>query len=153
MITYNLELITDELINEVTPILEKHRVELQSYDDMVLNVYWDRYRALEAQDKLVNLIARDEGEIVGYAVFFLHENPHYMDFMYAMQDVFYVTQDRRGSRVAINLVKKSEKILKAKGVSIITHHAKKKNKFAPFLERLGYSNTELLMAKRIDSED
>ena len=151
MITYELEKLTDELIEEITPILEDHRVELQSYKDMALNPNWEKYRQIEAAGDFRFLIARDEDNtIVGYAAFVMFYNMHYNDYKMAIEDVFYVVQDKRGSRIAINLVKKSEAILKELGVHVITHHAKFTNTFAEFLEKLGYHKTETMLAKRIN---
>ena len=152
MIKYEVEKITDKNIAQVMPIFEAHREELQSFKDMKLNPDWDAYKMMQDMDRLVWLIARDEGVIVGYAVYMLSYNLHYKDFLFAIEDIFYVVNDKRGSRIGINLVKKSEEILKDRGVDVITHHAKFTNKFAPFLERLGYNKTETMLAKRISIE-
>jgi len=149
MITYNVETLTDNLIEEVTPILEAHRQELQSHP-MKLNPQWDKYKLMEQLDSFMWLIARDEsGAIVGYVAFIISPNLHYKDYIYAIEDVFYVVQDKRGTRIGINLVKKSEELLKERGVDIITHHAKLTNNFSPFLQRLGYNVTETMLAKRL----
>ena len=148
MIKYEVEKLTDELIEEITPILDIHRIELQSHE-MKLNPDWDAYKMMQEMDMLIWLIARDGDEIVGYSLFLIANNFHYKDFLYATEDVFYVIGDRRGSRIGINLIKKSEEILKERGVDVITHHAKFTNKFAPFLEKLGYNKTEVMLAKKI----
>lgn len=150
MITYNLENITDKFIDDIMPILEVHRKELQSYDDMGLNPDWDTYIAMDKSENLVNFVARDEDDnIVGYVAYFLSYNMHYSDFLYAQQDVFYVVPDKRGSRIAVNLLKRSEKILKHRGVDTITHHAKAKNNFSQFLQKFGFKETEIMLGKRI----
>jgi len=149
MIKYNIEAITDSLIDEITPILEVHRNELQSFKDMQLNPNWDVYRAIQEINKLMCLVAREDNEIVGYAIFVIDKNLHYKDFTFAVEDVFYIVGDKRGSRIAVNLIRKSEKILKEMGVDVITHHAKFINSFAPFLEKLGYKKTETMLAKRL----
>lgn len=152
MITYMVEPLTDELIKEITPILETHREELQSYKDMKLNPDWHAYKILEVINKLMWLIAREEGVIVGYSLYVISNNLHYKDFLFAQEDVFYVVNDKRGSRIGINLIRKSEYLLKEMGVDVITHHAKFTNNFAPFLERLGYHKTETMLAKRLSDE-
>ena len=151
MITYEAEKLTDELILEITPILDVHRKELQSFSDMHLNPAWDMYRSVEENGDLLLLVARDNGVLVGYAGFVIHPNPHYSDFKYATQDVFYVVEDKRGSRIAVKLVKESERLLKDMKVDVITHHAKFINTFAPFLEKMGYHKTEVILAKRISN--
>ena len=152
MIKYKVETLSNENIVEAMPIFEAHRVELQSYSDMKLNPDWEAYMRMEAWEKLVWLVAREDGIIVGYAVFVLGNNLHYKDYLFAVEDIFYVVNDKRGTRIAYNLIKKSEKILKEMGVHVITHHAKFTNRFAPFIERLGYNKTEIMLSKRINNE-
>jgi GNAT superfamily N-acetyltransferase len=150
MISYELEMLSEGLIEQITPILDTHRKELQSFSDMELNPNWDSYYALESIGALITLIARDDkGIIVGYAVFIIAKNMHYSDNLYATEDVFYVVQDKRGTRIAVNLLKKSEKILKMVGVNTVVHHAKFTNTFAPFLKKFGYKETEVMLAKRL----
>lgn len=152
MVVYALENVTDSLIEEITPILDGHRQELQSWKDMPLNPNWDMYKEADKNGQLVWLIARDCGQIVGYSLFLISPNPHYKDFITAIEDIFYVVPDKRGSKIAVNLIKRSEKILKSRHVSVITHHAKFTNTFAQFLEKFGYKQTEVMLSKRIDIE-
>lgn len=154
MIKYEVEELNDKLIEEATPIMDIHRVELQSHD-MRLNIDWESYLNAQDMDKVMFLVARDDENndaIVGYSGYIISHNLHYKDYIYAIEDVFYVVDDKRGSRIAVNMVKMSEVILKKRGVDVITHHAKFTNNFAPFLERLGYSKTETMLAKRLTGE-
>lgn len=141
------ETLTLELIDELTPILELHRQELSKYDDMKLNPNWDMYFKVQEFDLLRLFVCRDEDKkICGYAAFLLTPNPHYKDFMYAHQDVFYVTQDRRGSRVAVKLIKATESLFDE--ADVIVHHAKFTNRFGEFLEKFGYNKAEIMYHKR-----
>ena len=151
MVSIKVEILTDELILELTPILEIHRAELQSFPDMKLNPSWDIYKILEERGKLKYIIAREDNIIVGYSLYIIDYNMHYKDFVFATEDVFYVINDKRGSRIGIKLVKYSEKLLKEMGVDVITHHAKFTNRFGQFLEKLGYKKTETMLAKRISN--
>jgi len=151
-VVYNIEVLNDELRREITPILEEHRLELSRYEDMILNPDWKMYNAMQENNKLRIYTARDRftDVLLGYTVFFLIDNPHYCDFLYAHQDVFYVVQNKRGTRIAYNLIKKSEEQLKEDGVTIIVHHTKLINKFGQMLDKLGYSQAEIMYHKRID---
>ena len=149
MISIKVEVLTDSFIKEVTPTLEIHREELQSFKDMQLNPHWDNYKLLQEVGKLVWIVAREDGIIVGYSLFIVDFNMHYKDFLFAIEDIFYVVPGKRGSRIAVKLVKASEEILGGLKVDVITHHAKFTNRFAPFLEKLGYSKTETMLAKRL----
>ena len=149
MITYKREKLNSKLIEEITPILDVHRVELQA-EDMRLNPDWESYYLMDKMNKLVTLVARDDdNKIVGYSVYIVGNNMHYKDYLYAIEDVFYVVQDRRSTKIGYNLVKMSEEVLKGMNVDVITHHAKFINTFATFLERLGYRKIETMLSKRL----
>lgn len=151
MIIYNVEFLNDDLINEITPILESHRKELSKYNDMKLNPDWNMYYLLQNANCFRIFIARDyeSNKIVGYACFILQNNLHYCDFKYAHQDVFYVVGELRRSRLAYNLIKFSEKELLKDNVSVIVHHTKLINKFGDMLGVMGYSKAEIMYHKRI----
>lgn len=149
MLEIRPEALTDHLIDELTPILEAHRQELQSYPDMILNPAWEIYKLMQDLGKTMFLVARDDGVIVGYCMYIISANMHYRDFVYAIEDVFYVVKDHRGSKIAIKLIRTSEDLLSQRGVDVITHHAKFTNNFKPFLEKLGYTANETMMMKRL----
>lgn len=147
METVNKEKLDQNLIDEITPILESHRQELSRYDDMVLNPNWDVYYKMQEVGQFYLYVCRDEdNKIVGYAAFFTMQNLHYKDFIYAHQDVFYVTQDKRGSRVAVKLLKATEELFEV--ADVIVHHAKFTNRFGEFLEKFGYHKAEATYHKR-----
>lgn len=148
-VIYTVEPVTESLISEMLPILEEHRIELSRYKDMILSPDIDTYLALQDMDKIQCYLARENGIIVGYSCYFLLVNPHYSNFIYAHQDVFYVVQDKRGSKIAHKLIKMSETELKEKNVSVIVHHAKLINRFGEFLISLGYNQAEIMYHKRI----
>ena len=151
-IAYSIEDYSDALIEEVWSTLEEHRVELSKYEDMKLNPNNKVYLALQEAGMVKIITAREiaTGKIVGYACYIIQPNLHYCDFLYANQDLFYVTQEKRGSRIAVNLLKISESVLKECNVSIIAQHAKLTNKFGKLLELSGYNLAEKIYHKRID---
>ena len=149
-VTYQREVADDALMDELFGMFEKHRQELSKFDDMKLNPNKDVYFSLEQNDCLRMYTAREEGKVVGYACFFVLPNMHYSDFMYATQDIFYVSEEKRKSLLPMRLLKFTEKELKKDGVHIIVQHSKLTNNFSPFLEKMGYECIEKLHAKRIN---
>lgn len=151
-VSYAKEKVSESFFDEIMPILEDHRLELSSYSDMELKPNFELYYYLQENNQMVWYVARDEGKIVGYSCYFLLINPHYSDFVYAHQDVFYVTKQRRGSKIAKNLITMSEIDLEDKGISVIVHHTKPINSFGKILEKLGYDKAEVVYHKRIDKK-
>lgn len=152
MIECKVEECSYEFVDKMFDMFEQHRIELSKYKDMVLNPDMDTYMGMQRQNQLLVITANDGDEVVGYAVFFLLKNPHYSDFLYAHQDIFYVTPHRRASRIAIRLNKFCEEELAKRNIDVIVHHAKLTNNFGRFMESQGYNCIEKIYAKRISDE-
>ena len=148
-----VEMITDRLIEEITPTLEIAKQELTGYADMALNPDWDRYKAMEALGMVVCIIARntDTDKIEGYGFFFIQPNVHYKDYLYAFQDAIYFVPEKRASMLPAKFIKYTEEYLKWRGCEVIVHHTKPWNKFGTFLKKLGYSEAETTYHKRINN--
>lgn len=143
---------SEEVRKETQSIFEEHWEEISTYKDIPLAVDWDIYKVLDEQGKLLTLVARNDGELIGYVVFFIHNHTHYKHTSYAVQDILFV---RKGIRKSLQgcgfkLLKMAETILRAKEVDIIQHHVKCKHDFSPFLEKLDYHFVEKIYQKRLN---
>ena len=148
------EQFTPELFKELLPILETHRLELSAYPDMELGVDVDAYYTLQQLNKLLVFVCRDKkSNVIGYTCFVVNTNPHYKEYKYAHQDVFYVVKDARGRKVARELIKVSEEVCKSVNVDVVVHHAKFTNTFGRFLELNGYTPTETTYHKRLSKSN
>ena len=143
------EYLTDNFIEEVTPLLEEHRDELCLYDDFVLNPNWDAYSKLEEMGMFVIYTARCEGELVGYAAYAIHQNMHYSDKKHAVQDVLYIKPGRRGAMMGMKLLKFADDELIELGVNLVSHHSKVRNDIGPLLMKIGYHLAEYIYERRL----
>jgi hypothetical protein len=144
------ELLTDELINELMPILETHRVELSRFKDMPLNPDWEKYKIISSLGKCMWYTVRNnDGMLLGYSVIVIDNNMHYKDFLYAIQDIFYIIEGNRTSIASLKLLRFIEKDLKEKGVSVVIQHAKLTNRFSELLTKLDYTMVENSFLKRL----
>ncbi len=163
--------------DEARPLLERHKDELSAFPDIPLNVDVDRYREMELLDLLRIYTVRKEHNwpdrhagcegcgmqvgrrpedfplgctLIGYAVFIVSVNPHYMTSLQAVEDVLFVAPEHRGGRAGIGLVRFSEAELRKDGVQVVYHHAKLAH---PMLGKLltkdGYEPIETIFAKRL----
>lgn len=143
MITYQTEVISDELIAELKPLLSAHYEEIAWRKDVIkLDPDFDKYRKLELLGSLCIYTAREDGALIGYAIFILSLNLHYR-IKQASNDIFYVEPTKRGALVGKRLLREySESELAAQGVKVINLHIKRSHDWTKLAERWGYEHTE-----------
>ena len=141
------------LWQEVVPLLESHWREIAHYPDIKLNPDIEAYNTLESKGLLRCYTARVNGVLVGYAVYVVRGNPHYLDSLQAVQDVLFVLPEYRQSRIGIRLIKFSDEQLAGEGVQVVMQHVKVAHDFGPLLERLGYEKVEYIFSKRLDRRE
>lgn len=149
MTSYAEELVS-ELWEEALPLLQAHWREIAHYQDIELKPDIEAYAKLESVGALRCYTAREECELIGYVVFFVRSNPHYMQSLQAHQDVLFVLQHWRKGMIGVRLIRYAEGKLRAEGVQVIYHHAKRTNQVGKLLERLGYELVDGIYAKRLD---
>lgn len=133
---------------EALPLLTAHWKEIANYQAAIpLDVDWEFYDKMQAQGKLLCITARIDGELVGYSVFMITRHPHYVSTVFASNDVIFVREDMRNSRLGLALIRASEREARAIGAKKLTWHVKVTNDVARLLERLGYQLDELIMGK------
>lgn len=138
---------------EIQPLLEKHWKEIALYPDILLNPDWERYAGVEEHGALRIYTIRNDGTLVGYAVFFVLPSPHYKDSLQAGEDILFLDASLRGHFVGVRFMKFCEEELTKEGVQVVRHHTKAKFSFAPLLEHLGYELEDLVYAKRLDKRE
>jgi GNAT superfamily N-acetyltransferase len=150
MITFQRESVSEVVAEEVAPLLSAHWREIAHYQDIELDPDWEFYRTAPF---LRLFTARDEGTLVGYAVFMVARNKHYQASLQAVQDVLFVLPEYRGCTVGYRLIKFSDAQLKAEGVQVVYQHVKSAHRqMCRALDHQGYELVDLIYAKRLDKE-
>lgn len=139
-----------DIFNEIHPLLIKHKEEIAHYQDIKLNPDMDRYERLEASNILKVYVARQSGEIVGYAAYFIMPSLHYKDSLQAAQDVLYIKPENR--RFGLSFIKWCDEQLNNQGVQVVYHHFKAKNNPEKLMQRLGYELIDLIYGRRLDGK-
>ena len=143
------EIITEELLKEVKPLLEKHWQEIAHYKDIELNPNYEIYLAAQKSGVIRSYSMRDgDGLLIGYAVYFVRPNLHYKQCLTATEDIIFVDPEKRG--YGMFLIKWCDEQLKLLGVQIVTHHIKFDHDWSVHLERMGYEKTDMQLCKRLD---
>ena len=146
MKAYAREQISD-VLGEIKPLLEEHWKEIAHYQDIPLDPHWPGYYAAEDAGKLRIFTVREDGKLVGYAVFFVG-NLHYKSTKIATQDILFVLPEHRGLTGA-RLIRYCDEYLQAEGAQAVFHHVKRAHNFGPLLERMGYEAIDVVYGKRL----
>lgn len=147
-ITVSKEAFSD-FIEEALPLVTEHWKEVSANRDKVpLSVDREKYLALEAAGKLFCFVARDNGELIGYNVFFVDTHIHYKETVFAANDAIFVKPEYRG-RPSLSLISFAEESLKKEGVSVIHYHMKIWKEFKKLMELFEYQETEIIYGKYI----
>lgn len=137
-------------MEECIGLLRAHYAEVAHFKDIPLEPDLGAYAKLEQAGELRRYTVRDGARLVGYALFFVRRNHHYAGSLQAWQDVMYLDPDYRRWRTGIGLIRFAEARLKAEGVQVVYHHAKRTNRVGELLGRLGYELVDEIYAKRLD---
>lgn len=131
-------------------LLERHYHEIAHFKDIALDIDWEMYEKADELGKLRCFSARIDGELVGYVGHIVNRNPHYMGSLQAVQDVIFISPERRGIFAGSRLIAFSDQCLASEGVQVVYHHTKAAFPMDSILKRNGYALVDTLWAKRLD---
>jgi len=144
---YQRETVRDTY-EEAKPLLVEHYLEIAHYQDIPLEPDYASYASLEDAGITRVYTARNEGELIGYAVFFVRKNIHYSSSLQAIQDIIYIHPKYRGQ--GGRFIVWCDAQLKAEGVQVVYHHVKASHNWGPLLERIGYQLIDHIYGRRLD---
>lgn len=138
------------LIQEMLPIFADHFEQIAHYKDIKLDPDFEVYANCWNAGMLRIFTARNEGELCGYAVFFVRSNPHYKASIQATQDILFLTKAMRTGLTGFKFIKWCDDQLREDGVQAVYHHVKVARDFGKVLERIGYKLVDLIYSRRLD---
>lgn len=141
----NVKRIWDDLL----PLLPLHYEELAAYKDIPLDPDKDFFVKADEAGMVRVYAARENGKLVGYAVYFVRQDIHYKSIKLAQQDLIFIAPERRG-RFGLRFIRWCEEQLKAENVRLVMCHAKVHNDFGGVFERLGYKAVDKIFYRRLD---
>ena len=136
-----------DLFKEMFPLLEEHEEELNVLN-CGLDVDLQMYVKAVAAKQIAIYTARQEGELVGYAVYWIKRHPHY-NVLVADADVIFLRKDYRVGSTGIKLLRFSEDKLKEKGINVIVQRTKKHKDLGRLFKFLKYEHAEEVYIKEI----
>ena len=140
----------DDVIEELLPLLRKHYEEVAWNKSRIpLDPDYERYRQIESSGSLRIYVVREDGAIIGYAVFLVSRHLHY-NIKLAVNDIVYVDPTRRGVMVGQKLLRDfAESELKREGVQVISLHIKLNHDWSKLAELWGYAKVDMICNKWI----
>jgi GNAT superfamily N-acetyltransferase len=139
-----------QVSEDIKELIKLHYEEIAVNKDVIpLDPDWDRYKALDDSGLIMTVTARDEGKLIGYAIFFVTSHLHYKSTVYANNDLLYLHPDYRKGLVGVRLITISEGFLKQRGVTKIMWHIKFNKDFSRLLHHLGYVDEDIIVGKII----
>lgn len=138
------------VVKENMSLIEDHWSEVAiDGSGRQLDVDWAAFDALNEIGKLVTIVARENNEVVGYAVFATLPHLHAKGTLVASNDALFLSKKARKGRAGIVLVKESKRILAEKfGDVMVMWHVKPRVDFSPILLRDGYRKHETIYSCR-----
>lgn len=95
------------------------------------------------------VVARKEGEVIGYHFSIVRPHLHYRQSLSAFTDIYYISPAHRTGRTPLRLFQFVEKTLKARGVQKMFTGTKLSLDAGPLFEYMGWKETERLFVKMI----
>ena len=143
-----------DCLDEMKPIFDLHWDEVAVHKESIkLNPDYEKYLQMANDGGVKAFIAREDGRLIGYAIFIIAKNLHYSDHIYAHNDVVYLEKGRRGSGLAIDIFKYSEATLKENyDVDVVNVSMKVAFPFDDLMKHLGFEYIERTYSKFIGEE-
>jgi hypothetical protein len=129
-------------------ILIRHHEALNA-KELVLDFDHEAFLKLDSIGMLHNIAVMYKDDLVGYAVYFVHQHFHHKTTKYAVEDMYWIEKKYRTGRTGLRLFQFIEKTLKEKQVNIIITGTKVCSDNTRLLEYLGYEFTDKLFTKQI----
>lgn len=136
---------------ELLPLARAHWREVRcDHHDADANLDHDKLVGADEAGVFALITARQDGELIGYAAFWIAHHPQNAGSLEASADALYLRPDRRQGRNGIELIKFADEALRAMGVRAVHHSVRHNSRdFGPVLERLGYQSTETIYARKL----
>jgi len=147
MITYTEEKVYDH-IEELGKLASLHYLESHPYEDIPLNISWERFIKLEEVGILKFFAMKENNQLIGYAIFTVHYSLEYRDSLQASLSNIFIHPDKRGNGAKFILW--CDEQLKKLDVQVVYHHVKARNDYGVLLKRLGYDIMNIEYSKRLD---
>jgi hypothetical protein len=145
MIHYALEPLHEMAAEGLDKLNDHYKGHESSYGK--LNMDWDYYLSASHAGKCKAVTVRDGSRLVGYALFFIGNNPDHKHILQATNSGIYLDEEYRG-KISLQLIKKADEFLKNLGVKEI-NYLLKDDRIGRLLGRNGYKSDHKLWSIKV----
>jgi hypothetical protein len=139
----------DSIVDDIVPLLTDHHTEVEwGQDKIPLNPDLGKYEDMIMSGDCAIFSMREEGELIGYASFFIYEHPHHKGTYFASNDMLYVKPDNRGRSVP-EFISYCEEELAKDGCNVISISFKAGHNHMVLMSKSDYEMTEIVYSKHI----
>lgn len=141
----------EEIRGHIGLLWVEHNLEIASPGDQVLFAPdWDRFDALAAAGEDHWIVARCDGQLVGYVFCIVKEHLHRMNTLSGFWDLYWLKPEFRKGWNGYRLIKAGRDSLWSRGVRKQYIGTKMWKDIGPILERLGFQEAERLYTQSLD---
>jgi hypothetical protein len=124
-------------------LMKMHSIE---NDGCELVLDQEAYLLSEKIGSLIAFTAREDGDMIGYGVFYVCEDPKHNNTAMATSDAIYLHPDHRSAMNGIRLIKYVNDSLRKLEIQQINYLVNTVD-FSPILERFGYHQSEVVYTR------
>jgi hypothetical protein len=139
----------EEVFETMKQMFDKHYKELSVTKGFELNPDYEIYKHANSKNTLKIITCENDGEIIGYIVYFVGLNLHYRDCLLATEDIYYLKPEHRKGLIGLRMFKFAEKYLKSIGVNMIKYSTKTHLDNSKLFEFLGCDFVEKIYTKEL----
>lgn len=114
-----------------------------------LDMNWDYYAEQEAAQQFILITAREDEDLVGFAMYIIIMHPHHKTVRFAICDILAVKLGYRNVGIGTKLVTAAEPLLKMYYVKQIVHQCRTVYNVEPLFLKLGFTLIEQSYMKAV----
>ncbi len=140
----------EDACKDMLPFISAHHTEISKYTDLELAPDMEKYKTI-AEHGLYSVftVRSDEGELLGYAGFFMSPMLHFKNSHQAVCDLIYVRPEYRRSGIGNDFVSFIDDMLREKGISAVFYNVPAKMDWSELLVKKGYELHDRMYSRRI----
>lgn len=142
------ETVTESLIEEIKPLIQRHYEELGRFKDIQLDPNFAEY--LAAKDFISVFTVRDDTVLVGYTIFFVTPSLHHRHVKQALQDILWLSPGHRKRGLGADFLSWVDERLREKGVQVVMQVVRNRAVHGTLVEAMGYEPLEWVYVRRFE---
>lgn len=142
MITFQKESLYP-FVYQAMELFNKHYQEIAERTDVIkLDPDLESYEKLEEFNKLEVHTIRNNGELIGYSLWFIVNHLHYRKSITASSDILFVSPEYRKGLTGVRFIRWTFEEIKKRNPQRIMFHVKDHVDYSPIIKRMGAKHFE-----------